>query len=128
MTASGSAVERRRAWIAAVEGGDVDDYSAIVTEDVVWFPPVGDPLQGRAAFKRWLEPFMGAFRYNLRLAPATSKEGGGWAYETGAFRSIMEPLDGSATQEHEGHYLVLWRKGNDGAWRIERYVDLAGRA
>ncbi|MGH9158427.1 MAG: YybH family protein [Vicinamibacteraceae bacterium] len=128
MTASDGARERRHAWVTAVEGGDVDDYAAIVTEDVVWFPPVGDPLQGRAAFRRWLEPFMGAFRYNLRLSPATSREGGGWAYETGAFRSIMEPLDGGATQEHKGNYFVLWRYGNDDVWRIERYVDLDERA
>lgn len=125
MTSSNRAVERRSAWIAAVEGRYVDSYASIVTDDVVWIPPVGDPLQGRAAFRRWIEPFMGAFRYNMRLEPTTSNEVGDWAYETGTFRSIMEPLDGGTAREHDGHYFVLWRHDDDGAWRIERYVDLA---
>lgn len=128
MTTSDGAHERRHAWVSAVEGGDVDAYAAIVTEDVVWFPPGGDPLRGRAAFRRWLEPFMGAFGYNLKLRPVTSQEGAGWAYEAGAFRSIMEPLEGGATQEHHGNYFVLWRHANDDVWRIERYVDLGEHA
>lgn len=119
------AVERRRAWINAVEGRDADDYASIVTNDVVWFPPVGEPLHGRAAFRQWIEPFMGTFRYRLSLAPTASNEAGDWAYETGAFRSVLEPIDGGAAREHDGHYFVLWRNDTDGAWRIERYVDLA---
>lgn len=100
-------------------------YESIVTDDVVWFPPVGDPLQGRAEFRQWIEPFMGAFRYNLSLEPTTSNEAGDWAYETGRFRSVMKPLDGGTESEHGGQYFVLWRRDVDDVWRIERYVDLA---
>jgi ketosteroid isomerase-like protein len=37
----------------------------------------------------------------------------------------MEPLDGGTAREHDGRYFVLWHHEADGAWRIERYVDLA---
>lgn len=120
-----TAMQRRRAWIAAVERSDAETYASIVTEDVVWFPPAGDPLRGRASFRRWIEPFMGAFRYRFELEPDTSNEGGGFAYETGAFRSTMTPSGGGVAEEHHGHYIVLWRLEPDGAWRIERYVDVA---
>lgn len=119
------AVERRRSWIAAVEGNDPDAYASLVTDDVVWLPPHGDPLQGRASFRRWIEPFMSDFRYRLTLTPTMFDEAGDRAYETGSFRSIIESHDGGAAQEHDGHYFVLWRNEHDRIWRIERYVDLA---
>lgn len=125
MTANDGAAQRRRTWIAAVDANDVETYASIVTDDVVWLPPFGDPLQGRASFRRWIEPVMGEYSYTLQLEATTSGEAGDWAYELGAFRSIMEPRDGGEIQEHRGYYFVLWRNETDGAWRIERYVDLA---
>lgn len=128
MTSTDTGSSRRETWIATVNAGDADRYAALVTEDVVWIPPSGEPLHGREGFRAWLEPFIDSFSYELELTPSAEHESGRWAWETGAFRSTMQPLKGGAPQEHEGHYFVLWRLDEDNVWRIERYVDGVGRA
>lgn len=126
MTDAETAIRRRQAWIDAVEAGDAEAYAALVSDDVVWIPPSGDPLHGRAAFRAWLEPFVGAFGYEMHLETSATHEAGDWAWETGSFRSVMTPLDGGTPQEHRGRYFVLWHRDSDGVWRIDRYVDGVG--
>lgn len=123
MASRDEASSRREAWIAAVNAGDADRYATLVTEDVVWIPPSGEPLHGREAFRAWLAPFVDSFSYELDLTPSASHEAGRWAWETGAFRSRMQPRKGGDPHEHGGRYFVLWRLDEDGTWRIERYVD-----
>lgn len=125
-TSSDEASTRRATWIAAVNAGDADRYAALVTEDVVWVPPSHEPLQGREAFRAWLKPFVESYSYELELSPSASHESGPWAWERGAFRSRMQPRKGGDPHEHGGRYFVLWRRGEDGTWRIERYVDGMG--
>lgn len=122
------AAGRREQWIAAVNAADADRYAGLVAEDVVWLPPGGEPLRGRAAFKRWLEPFVGSFDYDMALTPSGGAEAADWAWETGTFRSTMRPVGGGPAQQHEGRYFVLWRREDDDVWRIDRYVDGVGEA
>jgi ketosteroid isomerase-like protein len=124
MTPSEGAAARRSAWISAVEAGVVENYAALVTEDVVWLPPYGTPVEGRAAFAQWLKPFMENYEYSFIPTVTASQDFAGWAWETGLFRSSMQPREGGVAQEHNGEYFILWRKDPDGAWRIERYVDI----
>lgn len=114
---------RRRAWIAAVEDGDLDRYGELFRPDVVWIPPGADALVGRAAVRAWLAPFLEAWAYELDLEPEAVRPAGAWAVERGSFRSRMAPRGGGDPMEHEGRYLVLWRF--DDEWRIDRYVDLS---
>lgn len=116
----------RRMWMDAVNRGAVDDYVDRVSEDVVWLPPAGEPIVGRDAFRVWLEPFFERFDYRLSVEPERVRGWEGWCAEHGRFRSELSPRSGGQEQEHSGHYFVLWRRDDDGVWRIERYVDGIG--
>lgn len=85
MTSSDTASTRRETWIAAVNAGDADRYAAVVTEDVVWIPPSGEPLHGREGFRAWLEPFIDSFSYELELTPSAEHESGRWAWFVGVY-------------------------------------------
>lgn len=115
---------RREEWRAAVNAGDIDAYAGLVTRDLVWLPPAGSPIRGREGFREWLEPFLDAYDYDFRIAPSEVRIFDGWCVEAGSFRSVMTPKGGGEPQEHGGRYTVIWRRDEeDGAWRIERYVD-----
>lgn len=43
---AGSAAAARRMWRNAVKRGALEECVHRVTEDVVWLPPVGDPIGG----------------------------------------------------------------------------------
>lgn len=119
---SGIAARRRR-WQEVVNEGDVDAYADLVTEDVVWLPPGGSPIQGRNAFRLWLEPFFARYAYRFAVEPARSRTWDGWCAEHGRFVSVLQEKSGGAEAEHGGSYFVLWRREPDDLWRIERYVD-----
>lgn len=120
--------QRRREWRAAVNAGDLDAYADLVTEDLVWLPPAGDAIEGRKGFRDWLEPFFGRYSYEFSVEPARVRAFEGWCAETGTFRSVMTPRSGGEPQVHGGSYTLLWRREDDGVWRIERYVDGLGPA
>ena len=102
---------------------DVAAYAELVTADVVWLAPGGDPLVGREAFRDWVAPFMSEFEYDFRLKDARVRICGDWAVEHGTFHSVMTARDASGKRfEHSGPYTLFWRKDDD-VWRIERYAD-----
>lgn len=112
-----------RAWVDAVDGTDLDDYAGLVCEDVVWLPPGEDAIEGRGAFREWLAPFFEEWRYAFTVVDARFRVAGGRAMEKGRFVSRMTSRSGSEEVEHVGHFVILWRRDDDGTWRIERYAD-----
>jgi aspartate racemase len=117
--------ERHREWIAAVNATDIDAYARLVTEDLVWLPPHGDPVVGRPAFRAWLEPFFEAYAYDFTIDGVEALETTGWIAETGEFVSRMTPRSGGPQASHSGRFFALWRR-EEGHWRMERYVDTGG--
>ena len=88
----------------------------------MWIPPSGDAIEGRAAFRRWVAPFMERFAYRMEIRPDSVRPAGERVVETGRFASRMTPREGGEPAVHEGRYLVLWRR-EEGRWWIDRYVD-----
>jgi uncharacterized protein (TIGR02246 family) len=118
--------ERRREWVEVVNDGSVERYADLVTADVVWLPPAGEPITSRQAFRDWLEPFFAGYAYRFSVEPTEVRPFDGWCAELGNFRSALSAKSGGEPQEHGGRYFALWRLDPDGAWRIERYVDGVG--
>lgn len=116
--------QRHRDWIATVNATDIAGYTQLVTEDVVWLPPHGAAVVGRAAFRSWLEPFFGSYAYQFSVHDIRARETDRWIAETGAFTTRMTPLAGGAVASHDGRYFALWRREVN-VWRMERYVDQA---
>ena len=117
--------QSRLKWVAAVNTGEIADYLALLTEDVVWFPPGQPAFSGKEAFVDWVKPFMQAYDYTFEIREPQVTIAGQWAIERGTFQSIMTSRSDGRSGVHSGTYLVIWRKTSDGAWRIERYVDEA---
>jgi uncharacterized protein (TIGR02246 family) len=115
---------RRAAWVAAVCARDIERYVALLTPDIVWFPPGADAISGRDDFRAWVGPFFERFAYDFSLGGVTCRVAGSHARELGEFRSVLTPLAGGKAMQHQGRYLVLWRHDPDAGWRIDRYVDL----
>lgn len=120
--------QRRKEWREAVNACDVAAYADLVTENLVWLPPMGNAIEGRESFRAWLEPFFGRFSYDFHVEPGRVRMFAGWCAEVGTFRSVMTARSGGEPQEHGGSYTLLWRREDDGVWRIERYVDGLGTA
>lgn len=119
---SESLQKRHKEWIDIVNRGDAEAYAGLLDEDAVWFPPSGDPIEGRVAFKEWLAPFFGRFDYDFSIADLRYRVSGNRAVSKGKFNSIMTLKEGGEPMQHSGSFTVLWyRVGEE--WNIEHYID-----
>lgn len=110
--------------MAVVAASDADAYAGLVTEAVVWVPPSGEAIVGRPAFVAWVEPFFRDFTYELTVRPADVVVLKDWAVERGQFISRLSSRGGSSGVDHSGDYVVVWARGEDQVWRIDRYLDV----
>lgn len=115
--------KRRRDWIAAVNGRDIDAYLDVLAEDIVWLPPGQAAVHGHAAFADWVGPFFESYEYDFTLENSTVEISGGFAVEQGSFVTALTSLESGKRMTHEGTYLVIWRQDEDDRWVIERYLD-----
>lgn len=109
-----------QAFSAAYVAGDVETVRALYTEDAVLLPP-GREVRGREAIGRYFSP--GPNRTNLSHAMESEelRVTGDVAIDIGTWHNTWRVGDGEAQTASE-RYLIVWRRGEDGRWRIE--VDM----
>jgi uncharacterized protein (TIGR02246 family) len=114
---------RRGEWIARVNAGDLDGYTAMMADDVIWIPPGQAALDGRDNVRAWLAPMFEEFAYELTVTGVEVRVTGDWAVERGVFTSRLRPRAATEWSEHGGLYFLLWKRRDD-EWYIGRYVDV----
>ncbi len=119
--------QRHQDWVEAVNGGDLEGWEAIVTQDIVWMSPGQRVIEGKAALVEWLRPFIKAYEYEYATTSQALRVVGERALEQSDYVSRLRPRSGGEELEHLGSYIALWR-WEGGRWYIERYVDISEMA
>ena len=107
------------AFSRALEAGDAATMAAQYTDDATVIPPNGALVTGREAIQEFWTPRTPDFRTirhglatdRLEVAGDVAIEVGTWSQEGGM--KDAEPASSS------GRYLVVWRRGADGEWRMQ---------
>jgi uncharacterized protein (TIGR02246 family) len=100
----------------AMRAGDAAAASALYTDDATVLPPGADMVQGLDAVREyWVAGFAeGGFTLNLNTV---SVDGAGeFAYEIGTWSMPTGEGEGGAVEQ--GKYLVVWKRGADGSWKL----------
>lgn len=105
------------AFSEAFESGDTTSLGELYTEDALLLAP-GDTVRGRAAIRRWFRPRDGARRFDHALEVADLHVEGDIAIDRGRW---VQTLHDEQADPHtaSGVYLVVWRRGIDGRWRMQ---------
>lgn len=111
-------------WLDASRRGDLATVMSLMTDDVVFLTP-GNPPMSRADFEQ----------RSLAATGKVSIEGSADVQEITIFRDIaicwnylaitMTP-EGAAPMRRAGNVLSVFRRGEDGQWRIWRDANLLG--
>jgi ketosteroid isomerase-like protein len=118
MSENDQVLARHRGFISSFATEDYAAMREFLTEDHVGMPPARRQMNGRdEAEAFWREGF------EVAKSAFTSHDedimvSGDWAIDRFSFIMNIEPRDGSPRVRDEGKCVWLWRKDDDGTWRL----------
>ena len=109
----------------ALRRGDAAAVTAHYTEDAVGYYPNEEAVRGREALRARLAGLLGTVQVlEARHAPDEVQVFGDVALEAGRYTYTLQPRQpGQAPLTDRGKYLIEWRRGADGVWRVRRDMD-----
>jgi uncharacterized protein (TIGR02246 family) len=115
----GATIEAANAkMVADYAAGDAKAIAAAYAEDGVMLPPDATVVKGREAIEKLWKGWIDDGLKNLKLKTTEVESAGDLAYEIGDFSLEVTDADGKVTLA-PGNYVVVWKKGADGAWRLK---------
>ncbi len=110
--------ERLHAFTAANLAADLDGMVGPFRDDAMMLRPT-EVWKGKAAIRAGYARGLTQSRVvALQLTTESVRVSGSLAYELGTIRGEREQRDGTRVPT-SGHYLTVWRRGDDGGWLIE---------
>ena len=106
-------------WAAAAQAKDAAKFVSIYADDAVVMMAGAPDIRGIAAIREGIPAMMQdpAFALSFEADRVEVARSGDLAYETGSYSMTMTGPDKKPATE-KGHYVVVWRKGADGAWKV----------
>jgi uncharacterized protein (TIGR02246 family) len=129
LKAEGPGCEPSEAAVAAVVEGliaadnarDLDRVLASYSEDVLWLPPAGEPIAGKAAIEARYRQLFSTFELALSVEVAESRAAGSWAYVRGWTRGSLTPTGGGPAVAVDDKFLAVLAC-RAGRWAVARLM------
>ena len=109
-------------WMAATKRGDLATVLSLMTDDVVFMVPGQEPF-GKEAFSA-LSDGMRSIEIDGTSNVQELQIVGAWAYMRNHIRITATPASGGEPVRRSGYTLSIFRKGEDGRWRLARDANL----
>jgi uncharacterized protein (TIGR02246 family) len=111
-----------QAYNAALNGGRTDAVLPLYTPDGIFMPPYSPSAIGQAAVRTAYDAVFRDLKFNVTFAIAELVEmAPAWAYvRTNSSGTTLHHATGKTTSE-ANQELFIFRKADDGHWRIARY-------
>lgn len=106
-------------WAAAAQAKDATKFVSVYADDATVMMAGAADIKGIAAIREAIPHMMQdpAFALSFEADRIEVARSGDLAYETGSYSMTMTGPDKQPLTE-KGHYVVVWRKGADGAWKV----------
>ena len=110
-------LEIQASWLAREARRDIPGLMDLCTDDVVWMPPQGPRLQGRADIQQWLHD-QPVTTVDVTLENVQVDADGRIAYKLADFRTKSTNPGSGETAITTGSHLWVLRKSTDGSWKL----------
>jgi uncharacterized protein (TIGR02246 family) len=113
-------------WEKAYNSGDGAAVAALYTADGALLPPGGARVEGQQAIADFWAGAIASGLANVELETTELEFFGDTATEVG-FLTGTVPAEGGGTTAIAGKFIVIWKRGADGVWRLHRDIWNMGR-
>ena len=106
-------------WAAAARAKDADRFVSFYADDATLLLEASPDFTGPEAIRATIGGMMQDANFALSFATAnvTVARSGDLAYETGSYELTLSDANAQPAKQ-TGHYVVVWRKQADGAWKV----------
>jgi uncharacterized protein (TIGR02246 family) len=104
--------------MTAFKAGDAAIIASHYTDTAKMLPPDATEVAGREAIQDFWQAWLDEGLKDLSLEASEVEASGELAYEIGSF-SLQVPADNDTMMTATGNYVVVWRRGADGNWRLQ---------
>lgn len=112
--------ERAAIWPEAAEAGDTERMISLYATDAVFLPPGSPPVEGRERIADLFRQQFGRFEVDVEFDTEEIVVERDLAYRRGSYRAELVGREDRDTVVARDKFLEIWRRGEDGAWRITR--------
>ena len=109
------------AFSLAFERGDAKGLAEMYTADAIAFPPDHEMINGRDAIGAFWKATRDSGVRSVTLTTIDVGRSGDIAYEVGKAALRIEP-DGQPPTTALVKYVVVWKRGPDGSWKLHRDI------
>ncbi len=107
-------------FVEAYKDGDAATIASLYSDTAKMLPPDATEVAGHEAIQALWQSWIDGGLKDLTLEAMEVELSGDLAYEIGQF-SLQAPAENNAMVTATGNYLVVWKRGADGNWRL--HVD-----
>jgi uncharacterized protein (TIGR02246 family) len=104
-------------FVEAFKAGDAATIASLYTDTAKMLPPDATEIAGHQAIQNLWKSWIDDGLKDLTLEPIEVESSGDLAYEVGLF-SLRVPAENNAMVTATGNYVVVWKRGADGNWRL----------
>ncbi|AZO69996.1 MAG: DUF4440 domain-containing protein [Mesorhizobium sp.] len=108
-------------FVKAYNSKDAAGVASKYADDAAAFPPDMARVDGRQNIQKLWQGAIDMGISELTLTTLEVQESGDFAYESGTF-SLKAPGKDSKLVDAVGKYVVVWKKGQDGSWKLYRDI------
>ena len=113
------AIEQVNAQVmAAFKAGDAAAIASHYSDTATMLPSDATEIAGREAIQGLWQSWLDDGLKDLTLEAIEVEASGDLAYEIGSF-SLQAPAENNAMMTAQGNYVVVWKRGADGNWRLQ---------
>lgn len=110
-----------KALCDGVNGRNAAACAALYTEDGAVLPPGVPRHNGRAGVQQYWQAAIDVGLADVVLTTVEVEEVGELAHEVGTFTATV-PAEGGGRTPLAGKYVVVWKRGGEGTWRLHRDI------
>jgi len=114
-------------WLKASREGDLDTVMSLMTDDVIFLTP-GNPPMRREDFAAGSKSMAGKVQIDGRSEVQEITIAGDKAICWTRLEIVITPQNGGAPVKRSGTTLSVFRRDNDGQWRLWRDANMLGPA